>query len=94
MFVFLAVTKYKELSVFLNVVYAYTFPTSSFSKNFPLLPFLSRRSPIFGLIMDESFTLTIHEIGAREMAQWVKCLQGKHEDQLSRREIKQQHGCP
>lgn len=36
--------------------------------------------------MDESCTLKIHAISAREMAQWVKSLHGKHEDQLSRRD--------
>lgn len=70
MFVFLAVTEYKELSVFLNVVYAYTFPTT-FNKNFPSFPFLYPRSPIVGLIIDLSFPLKIHEITARETAQWV-----------------------
>lgn len=65
MFAFLAVTEYKELSVFFNVLYAYTFPTSSFNKTFPSLAFLYPRSPIFGLIIDESFTLKIHIIRVR-----------------------------
>lgn len=51
LFIFLAVPEYKELSVFLNVVYAYTFPTSSFNKNFPSLSFLSPSPPIFRITL-------------------------------------------